>query len=336
MGDAGLTVKTMGSLAERGMQIASDQLINQENRKLQEKWNQRNEDFQREVNTQQQKNWQTQFDYQKQLNNTQMQREDNAIQRSVADHQAAGFNKLLAVGNQSPSGAMTTFGGTANQSASQGEAPQLTSTDLGNFISQIGGAMMEAKLNNAMISKTKAEADYTNQKTLTEVENTENMRIKNLSDEYKRTTDRYQRRLIMNQIRESESRIDTAYHNLGLSERRGIRTNDTLDSRALTVWALGNEFVSQYGDKALQEAKNWFGDGNNGYGNTPTPQKTKGQEKELAKFQNELWDYGDSFEDDTDLLDKLYKKFKNHKFVKDMNEKKAKAYLMNLYLNKVK
>nr|DAG78027.1 MAG TPA: hypothetical protein [Microviridae sp.] len=33
MGDAGLTVKTMGSLAERGMQIASDQLINQENRK---------------------------------------------------------------------------------------------------------------------------------------------------------------------------------------------------------------------------------------------------------------------------------------------------------------
>ena len=76
---------------------------------------QRNIDRQREdaFNQQQQQNWETQFNYQKELNNTQMMREDNAIQRSVDDHQAAGFNKLLAVGNQSASGGMTTFGGNA-------------------------------------------------------------------------------------------------------------------------------------------------------------------------------------------------------------------------------
>ena len=140
----------------------------------------------------------------------------------------------------------------------------------------------------------------------------------------------------MKQIKEAESRIDTAYYNLGLSERRGIRTSDQLDSRALTVWALGNEFVNKFGDKALKEVSNWFGDGNNGFGKTPTPQNTKGQDNELRKFQNELWDFGDSQESEENLLDKLYNKFKNNKFIKDMDEKKAKAYLMNLYLNKVK
>ena len=244
---------------------------------------------------------------------------------------AAGFNKLLAVGNQAAAGGMTTFGGNAGGGVNS-QIPQSRGT---NFL-QLAQVLMDNKLKQSAISKSEAEADYTKQKTLTEVENTENMKIKNLSDEYKRTTDRYQRKLIIKQIKEAESRIDTAYYNLGLSQRRGIRTSDQLDSRALTVWALGNEFVNKFGDKALAEAKSWFGDGNNGYDKTPTPQKPNGQESELRKFQNELWDYGDAQKDDENLLDKLYGKFKNHKFIKDMGEKKAKAYLMNLYLNKVK
>ena len=260
-----------------------------------------------------------------------MKREDNAVQRSVADHQAAGFNKLLAVGNQSAASGMTTFGGNAGGGVTS-QIPESRGT---NFL-QLAQVLMDNKLKQSAISKSEAEADYTKQKTLTEVENTENMKIKNLSDEYKRTTDRYQRKLIMQQIREAESRIDTAYYNLGLSQRRGIRTSDQLDSRALTVWALGNEFVNKFGDKALQEVQNWFGDRNNGYGDTPTPQKPNGKENELRKFQNAIWDFGDAQESDENLLDKLYNKFKDNEFIKGMNEKKAKAYLMNLYLNKVK
>lgn len=320
MGDAGAA---FGS----GMNFISDRMAEQNEAK------QRDIDRMREdlYNQQQQRNWQTQFDYQKELNETQMIREDNAIQRSVTDHQAAGFNKLLAVGNQSASGGMTTFGGNAGGGVSS-QIPQARSTD---FL-QMAQVMMDSRLKQSAISKSEAEADYTRQKTLTEIENTENLKIKNLSDEYKRTTDRYQRQLLKEQIREAESRIDTAYYNLGLSERRGIRTNDMLDSRALTVWALGNEFVSQFGDKALQEAKNWFGDGNNGFGNTPTPQKPGKDATELRKLQNQIWDFGDSQKSDDNLLDKIYNKFKGHELVKNMSEKQAKAYLMNLYVNKVK
>jgi hypothetical protein len=39
-----------------------------------------------------------QFDYQKELNATQMQREDNAYQRKVADLEAAGLSRALALG----------------------------------------------------------------------------------------------------------------------------------------------------------------------------------------------------------------------------------------------
>ena len=316
MGDAGALVGT-------GVNFMSDRIAEIHQAR------QRDIDRGREdaFNAQQQRNWQTQFDYQKNLNNQLMDREDNAVRRSIADHQAAGVNKLLALGNQAAASSLQTFGGNSGGQVSEHRGGELFSR---------GVNALDTVIARSQIAKTKAETDYTNQKTLTEVENTENMRIKNLSDEYKRTTDRYQRKLIMKQIKEAESRIDTAYYNLGLSERRGIRTNDQLDSRALTVWALGNEFANRFGDKALKEAENWFGDGNNGFGKQPTPQNPGQEKSELQKFQNEIWDFGDAQEDDTDLLDKLYKKFKDHKFVKDMNEKKAKAYLMNLYVNKVK
>lgn len=49
------------------------------------------------------------FDYQKQLNATQMEREDNAIQRQVADFAKAGFSPLAAIGgNGSSAGSLST------------------------------------------------------------------------------------------------------------------------------------------------------------------------------------------------------------------------------------
>lgn len=55
---------------------------------------------------------QNQFDYQKRLNTLQMEREDNAIQRQVADLQAAGFSPLMA------------SGGSPSSPLSSGSAPQ--------------------------------------------------------------------------------------------------------------------------------------------------------------------------------------------------------------------
>ena len=219
MGDAGAIVKGSLGVVEKGMQIASDQIINQQNIKHQEKWNERNEKLQKEVNAQQQQNWQTQFDYQKNLNETQMKREDTAIQRSVADHQAAGFNKLLAVGNQAASGGMTTFGGTANQSATQSEAPQLQASDLGNFLSQIGTTIMENKLNKAMISKTYAEATYTNQKTLTEIENTALKEIEKAREKLAKEKDEKMREMYQSIIDEQVEKVNVMRHNLGLAKK---------------------------------------------------------------------------------------------------------------------
>lgn len=201
-------------------------------------------------NQQQQQNWQTQFDYQKQLNQTQMEREDNAVQRSVADHQAAGFNKLLAVGNQSAAGGMTTFGGNAGGGVSS-QIPQSRGT---NFL-QLAQTIMDNRVKQSMISKSKAEADYTNQKTLSEVENTGILSIKKLREELARTKDVKDREYLEKQIEEIQTRIDTARHNLGLGQKHKLPVGT--DPRANNIYQIltGDQEVNAGGTKPTGKAK---------------------------------------------------------------------------------
>ena len=71
---------------------------NERNIRAQKRANDANIDLQREMNQQNQQNWETEFEYTKQQNELTRQREDNAIQRQVADAEQAGISPLAVAG----------------------------------------------------------------------------------------------------------------------------------------------------------------------------------------------------------------------------------------------
>ena len=84
--------------------------------------------LQREMNQQNQQNWQTQFDYIEQQNNLTREREDNAIQRQVADAKAAGLSPLAVAGTGGASSAVVN----SAPSAPAMQAPVLAAPDFQN------------------------------------------------------------------------------------------------------------------------------------------------------------------------------------------------------------
>ena len=66
------------------------------------------------------------FDYQKELNTTQMEREDSAMQRLVADYKKAGFSPLAAIGSN----------GSSSTALSSGQAPQFDTTGINQAAGQ--------------------------------------------------------------------------------------------------------------------------------------------------------------------------------------------------------
>ena len=71
---------------------------NERNIRAQNRANDANEALQREMNQQNQANWRAEFNYTKEQNALTRQREDNAIQRQVADAESAGISPLAVAG----------------------------------------------------------------------------------------------------------------------------------------------------------------------------------------------------------------------------------------------
>ena len=193
-------------------------------------------------NEQQQKNWQAQFDYQKELNEKTMEREDNATQRSVADFQAAGMNKMLAVGNQASAGTLQTYGGTAGG----GTGNHAAKAQQGVSFAQLASAIMDNKLKQSMVGKTEAETAYTNQKTLSEIEETALKEITKLREKIAKEKDEKMKEMWQALIDEQIEKVNIMRHNLGIGKKWNLPVgNDPTPNnptaagfRALTM---GNE-----------------------------------------------------------------------------------------------
>lgn len=89
---------------------------NERNIRAQKSANNANEALQREMNQQNQANWQAEFNYMKEQNALTRQREDNAIQRQVADAESAGISPLAVAG---------TGGASASSMNSAPSAPEM-------------------------------------------------------------------------------------------------------------------------------------------------------------------------------------------------------------------
>lgn len=182
---------------------------------------------QKKFNEQQQKNWQTQFDYTKWLNDTQMQREDTAVQRSVADYQAAGFNKLLAVGQPAQTGTLTSFQGNAGGKAA-------TLDEIKNPL-ETALELMQAKSN---MNLTEAETKLKQEQATTEGEK-RNMynameglyKIQTAKTKTERETS------VINYLR--------AWNDYLIEAKNGIKTNDS--NTVNNPWQAGWRLLNQAG-----------------------------------------------------------------------------------------
>lgn len=177
-----------------------------------------------------------QFAYQKELNNTMMQREDNAVQRRAADMAEAGINKNLAAGQPASAGPMS--------------VGQPVGQDGGSIMAkgfeQLGQVPMQAFGLGMQMSKSFAEIDHMSAQA-------DNQDAQAKLADAKAVTEAKQQGLISAKEAETWANknlldVETGIglHNLEKSRKYGLRTNDIMrnvveDSRVLGARTDGND-----------------------------------------------------------------------------------------------
>lgn len=203
--------------------------INRENIAAQEKINQDNIKFQTQANKENLAFANKNFEYQQQLNNQLMQREDTAVQRAAADYQAAGFNRLLAVGQPASASGMQTSGGSAEQGTPSLQAgKQEAYIRVGQNLNMLDMALNTmGKINDLATSKIQREyikGQVTGQSIMNDIN-----KIKKLREEYASETDKYNRQLI-------EKQIESLQHNIKIAIEGGRPVG--IDNKAGNLWSL--------------------------------------------------------------------------------------------------
>lgn len=279
--------------------------INRENIAAQKEINQKNIDFQKEVNEKNLGFAQSQFDYQKALNEQTMQREDNAIQRSVADYQAAGMNKMLAIGNPSQSSVMQTSGGSAGQEAMEQEAAMQKAYAMESQSANIGNIMMDSVLKGKESQLLDVEKNLKLKQIYKTEADTELARAQELFTKAQTVTEESKRKLLRAQAQQAlknaelaEAKYKETMHNLGIGEAWNRPTGIDPVGKNYKEYGLSvaHAGLSKITDIALEIAKEpQMG----GHGANPwTDWKTKVEvgitpdKKYIIKYENKYYEFG--------------------------------------------
>ena len=226
---------------------------------------------QKKWNKQQQENWNRQFEYTKWLNQQQMIREDNAVQRRANDLQKAGMNRLMAAGDGAEAGTLTSFQGNAGGSPMQLDINPIE-------------AFLAAKQSQANIANTEAQTELIRNKSQTESINKElKSAQKNLTLAMEAKTEQERKNALVDYLRE--------WHDYEIDNRMGTKSNESPNPTNLysalywsyrhvmvrNGWTI-NDLIDHIRDKGFKE---WIQD--------RVSDKVKPTDSAFPKADEEFW-----------------------------------------------
>lgn len=178
------------------------------------------------------KTYNEQFDFAKKQYDEQKQREDNAIQRRVADLEASGINKLMAAGQAANAGGMVGTTGAGSGGSGNFTAPQMQ-MQIQQSIDSIYNAL---KMTNDL-------AISDQQKKLIEAQVLGEYESQNLTREQREQLDAKKQEII---------------YNLDKSKNLGLRTTDAMNTNINTLIGATKTFKNELEDateKSKESAK---------------------------------------------------------------------------------
>ena len=205
----------LGSIATGLMNSITQGVISTRNYKEMKRQFAENMKFQRE-----------QFDYQKELNNKMFNREDNAVQRRMADLGKAGINPLMADGQSA--------------SASGGSSTSFTGTDAAQMEMFDTSTMLSAFLDSQRIKNEKALTELERQKVGSQLLNDEETRLTQASNRALNAKTMEERDQA---IKESQARIkliNKQAEKLGvdINYQNELLTGEQIKNRIAQIWGI--------------------------------------------------------------------------------------------------